>query len=110
MIIQDLLEVCYTFSRSIIIKTFPLQQYNTVPQTPLLTSQILKEENENWSDIQQEMSTALGEMRVDPPPITVKNFNDSNASLLAKRLNKAAAAKTVPSTIMENQMSTEENT
>ena len=85
-----------------------------MPQTPLLTSQVLKEENENWSDIQQEMSTALGEMRVDPPPITVKNFTDSNASLLQKRQiknqNKAAAAKTVPSTIMENQMSTEENT
>ena len=81
-----------------------------MPQTPLLTSQVLKEETEHWTDIQQEMSTALGEMRVDPPPITVKNFTDSNASLLQKRLNKAATAKTVPSTIMENQMSTEENT
>ena len=52
------------------------------------------------------MSLALGEMRVDPRPITVKNFKDSNASLLEKRRNKT---KNVPSTIMENQMSTEEN-
>ena len=52
------------------------------------------------------MSLALGEMRVDPPPITVKDFKDSNASLLDKRRNKA---KNVPSTIMETQMSTEEH-
>merc|ERR1711994_22828 len=89
-----------------VIKHKWIAQYNTVPQTPLLTSQVLKEETEQWTDIQQEMSLALGEMRVDPPPITVKNFKDSNASLLEKRRNKT---KNVPSTILENQMSTEEN-
>merc|ERR1712088_757103 len=61
-----------------VIKHKWIAQYNTVPQTPLLTSQVLKEENENWSDIQQEMSTALGEMRVDTPPITIKNYGKSN--------------------------------
>jgi len=90
-----------------VIKHKWIAQYNTVPQTPLLTSQVLKEENENWSDIQQEMSTALGEMRVDPPPVTLKNLPNSNASLKQRRMNNA---KAVPSTIMENQMSTEENT
>merc|ERR1719158_1507501 len=89
-----------------VIKHKWIAQYNTVPQTPLLTSQVLKEETEQWPEVQQEMSLALGEMRVDPPPITVKNFKDSNASLLEKRRNKT---KNVPSTILENQMSTEEN-
>jgi mitogen-activated protein kinase-activated protein kinase 2 len=42
-----------------------LQQYTAVPQTPLLTSQVLKEENEQWLEMQQEMSMALKEMRVD---------------------------------------------
>ena len=36
-----------------------------VPQTPLLTSDVLKEENEQWPDVQQGMSLALQEMRVD---------------------------------------------
>jgi len=89
-----------------VIKNKWISQYNTVPQTPLLTSQVLKEETEQWTDIQQEMSLALGEMRVDPPPITVKTPNGSKASLLERRRNKA---KHVPSTIIENQMSTEEN-
>ena len=42
-----------------------LQQYNAVPQTPLLTSDVLKEETEQWLDVQQGMSLALREMRVD---------------------------------------------
>jgi hypothetical protein len=41
------------------------QQYNVVPPTPLLTSDVLKEENEQWPDVQQGMSLALREMRVD---------------------------------------------
>ena len=41
------------------------QQYNAVPPTPLLTSDVLKEENEQWPDVQQGMSAALREMRVD---------------------------------------------
>ena len=41
------------------------QQYNAVPPTPLLTSDVLKEENEQWPDVQQGMSLALKEMRVD---------------------------------------------
>jgi hypothetical protein len=42
-----------------------LQQYNAVPPTPLLTSDVLKEENELWPDVQEGMSVALREMRVD---------------------------------------------
>ena len=45
------------------------QQYTAVPQTPLLTSQVLKEENEQWPEVQQEMSMALKEMRVDPDQV-----------------------------------------
>ncbi len=41
------------------------QQYTAVPQTPLATSTVLKEENEQWPEVQQEMSQALREMRVD---------------------------------------------
>lgn len=36
-----------------------------MPPTPLLTSDVLKEENELWPDVQEGMSLALREMRVD---------------------------------------------
>merc|ERR1719384_372506 len=88
-----------------VIKHKWIAQYNTVPQTPLLTSQVLKEETEQWTDIQQEMSLALGEMRVDPPPVTLKNLGNSKADLKERRRNKT---KQVPATILENQMSIEE--
>ena len=81
------------------------QQYTAVPPTPLLTSQVLKEENEAWPDVQQEMSQALKEMRVDNETnFTVKNPVSSNSALAKKRRNKASGS--VPSTIAE-QMSTE---
>lgn len=43
-----------------------------MPPTPLLTSDVLKEENEQWPDVQQGMSLALREMRVDQVRLTVK--------------------------------------
>ena len=48
-----------------VIRNKWIAQYNAVPQTPLLTSDVLKEENEQWPDVQQGMSLALREMRVD---------------------------------------------
>jgi len=75
-----------------VIKNKWIAQYNVVPQTPLLTSDVLKEENEQWPDVQQGMSLALQEMRVDQDqPFTVKNPRlDSNSALVKKRRAKAA--------------------
>merc|ERR1719222_1872973 len=106
-LIQGMLKTDPTIRLSIddVIKHKWIAQYNTVPQTPLLTSQVLKEETEQWTDIQQEMSLAPGEMRVDPPPVTLKNLGNSKADLKERRRNKT---KQVPATILENQMSIEE--
>ena len=41
------------------------KQYDAVPPTPLLTTDVLKEENELWPEVQEGMSVALREMRVD---------------------------------------------
>ena len=54
------------------VKYSIFQQYNAVPPTPLLTSDVLKEENEQWPDVQQGMSLALREMRVDQVRILSK--------------------------------------
>jgi len=71
-----------------------VSQYNTVPPTPLLTSEVLKEETEQWPDVQQGMSLALREMRVDQDTtITIKNpKTNSNSALAKKRMAKAGAA------------------
>ena len=84
------------------------QQYTTVPQTPLLTSQVLKEESDQWPEMQQEMSVALKEMRVDTDSnFTVKNPINSNSALAKKRRNKGDnkgnnTVGGIPSTIAEN--------
>jgi len=94
-----------------------ISQYTAVPQTPLLTSQVLKEENEQWPEVQQEMSLALKEMRVDHEGIVIKAPGNSSSKLAKKRLNNASAGNkrkpsgdkpaSVPSTIKE-QMSTDD--
>eukprot|EP00090_Calanus_glacialis_P028761 TRINITY_DN4614_c0_g1_i2.p1 TRINITY_DN4614_c0_g1~~TRINITY_DN4614_c0_g1_i2.p1 ORF type:complete len:400 (-),score=81.32 TRINITY_DN4614_c0_g1_i2:152-1351(-) len=89
-----------------VIRNKWISQYNAVPPTPLLTSDVLKEENEQWPDVQQGMSVALREMRVDQDQtITVKNPKiNSNSALAKKRMAKAGGA---PPTI-EEQMTLEE--
>jgi len=83
-----------------VIKNKWIAQYNVVPCTPLLTSDVLKEENEQWPDVQQGMSLALREMRVDQDqPFTVKNPRlESNSALVKKR---RAAKAGGPPTIQE---------
>jgi serine/threonine protein kinase len=84
-------------------------QYNTVPATPLVTSEVLKEENDHWQEVTEGMSLALQEMRVDQEEtITVKNpkFN-TNSKLIQKRL-AAKARETAPSPIKE-QISQEDS-
>ncbi|XP_040578647.1 MAP kinase-activated protein kinase 2 isoform X1 [Lepeophtheirus salmonis] len=88
-----------------VIKNTWIAQYNTVPQTPLLTCDVLKEETAQWPDVQQEMSSVLREMRFDHDTnFTVKNPSNSDSALVKKRRNKTTG--TVPSTIAE-QISTE---
>jgi len=85
-----------------VIKNKWIAQYTTVPQTPLLTSQVLKEESDQWPEMQQEMSVALKEMRVDTDTnFTVKNPINSNSALAKKRRNKGDSNIKV-ATIAEN--------
>ena len=68
---------------------------------------MLKEENEQWPDVQQGMSLALREMRVDEDQtITVKNPKlNSNSALAKKRMAKAGGAAPPP---IQEQMTLEE--
>lgn len=63
-----------------------------VPQTPLLSAQILREDHENWAEVQEEMTNALATMRVDYDQIHIKKLDDSKNPILQKRRKKAQAA------------------
>jgi len=90
-----------------VIKKKWITQYNVVPQTPLLTSDVLKEENEQWPDVQQGMSLALKEMRVDQEQtFLVKKPLDSNATLVKKRRAKAGVPTIQEQITQEGDIST----
>ncbi|NWU40987.1 MAPK2 kinase, partial [Hylia prasina] len=67
------------------------QQSMQVPQTPLHTSRVLKEEKDLWEDVKEEMTSALATMRVDYEQIKIKKIEDSSNPLLMKRRKKANA-------------------
>jgi len=89
-----------------VIESGWISQYEAVPPTPLLTSDVLKEETEQWPDVQQGMSVALSEMRVDQDQtIKIKNPKINSKSALAKkRMAKAGA----PQPTIQEQMTMEE--
>lgn len=59
--------------------------FSTVPQTPLFTGKLLREGEDNWSEVQEEMTRSLATMRVDYERINIKSLEFSNNSLLDKR-------------------------
>lgn len=51
-----------------------IMQSTKVPQTPLHTSRVLKEDKERWEDVKEEMTSALATMRVDYEQIKIKRL------------------------------------
>lgn len=70
-----------------------MQRYTEVPQTPLYTGKILKESEDVWSEVQDEVSRSLATMRVDYDQVHIKPLNDSNNKLLNKRRKRATNSK-----------------
>ncbi|KAJ8265130.1 hypothetical protein COCON_G00142290 [Conger conger] len=73
-----------------------INQSMEVPQTPLHTSRVLKEEKDAWEDVKEEMTSALATMRVDYEQIKIKTIEDSSNPLLLKRRKKANTASETP--------------
>jgi len=48
-----------------VIRNKWIAQFNAVPQTPLCTGRMLKEGEETWPEVQEEMTRSLATMRVD---------------------------------------------
>ncbi|XP_065364167.1 MAP kinase-activated protein kinase 2 isoform X1 [Calliphora vicina] len=77
-----------------------IAQYTEVPMTPLCTGRMLKEGEETWPEVQEEMTRSLATMRVDYDQVSemhIKALDKSNNALLSKRRKKieelAAAQK-----------------
>ncbi|EDO40421.1 predicted protein [Nematostella vectensis] len=63
-----------------------IKAYTEVPSTPLHTAAVLKEEEENWQDVQDEMTNALATMRVEYDKVTkLKDVSQSSNPLLNRR-------------------------
>lgn len=62
-----------------------IAQYTAVPQTPLHTNRMLREGEEIWPEVQEEMTRSLATMRVDYDQVHIKALENSNNPLLNKR-------------------------
>lgn len=81
-----MLKIFKLFKQSIII----FQSYTEVPQTPLYTGKMLKESEDVWPEVQEEMTRSLATMRVDYDQVNIKSLNTSNNPLLNKRRKKGS--------------------
>ena len=73
----------------IVVVVVILKQYYAVPQTPLPSVEILKEERDAWSEVQQNMGKALDEMRINwDSKVKVKELNTVKNPLLERRMKK----------------------
>lgn len=71
-----------------VIESSWISRYDVVPDTPLVTSSVLREESDTWQEVQDGMSVALQEMRVDQDTgMMLKNpAKNSNSALVKKRM------------------------
>ncbi|KAK7503455.1 hypothetical protein BaRGS_00005376 [Batillaria attramentaria] len=77
-----------------------------VPPTPLMSARVLKEEEDVWMDVQEEMTNALATMRVDyDQVINIKGLNLSNNALLKKRQGKNKSRTRQPAVPEEDSSS-----
>ncbi|XP_054280460.1 MAP kinase-activated protein kinase 2 [Macrosteles quadrilineatus] len=86
-LIQDMLRVDPTQRLDIneVMHNKWIAQYTSVPQTPLHTGRMLREGEEMWSEVQEEMTRSLATMRVDYDQVHIKALNNTNNPLLNKR-------------------------
>ena len=67
-----------------------IMRFNEVPQTPLATNKVLKEEKQTWEMVQDTMESSLADMRIRENEGPLKPPEESNP-LLLKRKKKASA-------------------
>ncbi|XP_033745926.1 MAP kinase-activated protein kinase 2-like [Pecten maximus] len=68
-----------------------ISDHITVPQTPLCSAMILKEDVEMWAEVQEEMTNALATMRVDYEMCQIKDLDETDNPILKKRKKRSTA-------------------
>ncbi|XP_014223797.2 MAP kinase-activated protein kinase 2 isoform X1 [Trichogramma pretiosum] len=68
-----------------IMKNKWIAKHTEVPATPLHTGRMLRESEETWPEIQEEMTRSLATMRVDYDTANLKQLDNTNNALLNKR-------------------------
>ncbi|XP_057320057.1 MAP kinase-activated protein kinase 2 [Microplitis mediator] len=71
-------------------------KHTEVPPTPLHTGRVLREGEELWPEVQEEMTRSLATMRVDYDAANLKQLDNSNNPLLIKRRRAKQAAAVGP--------------
>ncbi|XP_015594538.2 MAP kinase-activated protein kinase 2 isoform X1 [Cephus cinctus] len=72
-----------------------INKHTEVPATPLHTRRVLREGEELWPEVQEEMTRSLATMRVDYDTAGLKQLDHTNNPLLNKR-RRAKQATAVP--------------
>lgn len=95
--------------KKIIKNVFFLKQYTEVPQTPLPSLEILREDKDNWQEIQQNMGKALDEMRINwDHKIKIKELPVANNPLLERRMKKTKLETLMPAPLVQPVVTTNE--
>nr|XP_050855403.1 MAP kinase-activated protein kinase 2 [Vespula vulgaris] len=74
-----------------------IAKYTEVPPTPLHTGRVLREGEELWPEVQEEMTRSLATMRVDYDTANLKQLDHTNNPLLNKR-RRAKQSSAIPPT------------
>ena len=70
-----------------------ITDHTTVPQTPLCTQAVLREEQSNWPELQDAMNDELNKMRVDTEnAMQLKPLPQTTSKLLQKRKEHVGSA------------------
>merc|ERR1711936_213142 len=80
-----------------------IAQYEVVPATPLVTSEVLREETDHWLEVKQGLALALQEMRVNQETVTLKNPKNSVSALVRKRMAAKEREMKAPTPIVEEK-------
>lgn len=68
-----------------------VKQCSQVPMTPLHSVKVLKEEEDNWEEVKDELTKALATMRVNYDGVKIKEVQASNNPLLQRRKQKGGS-------------------
>ncbi|KAG7198102.1 hypothetical protein KM043_005524 [Ampulex compressa] len=73
-----------------------IAKHTEVPATPLHTGRVLREGEELWPEVQEEMTRSLATMRVDYDTANLKQLDHTNNPLLNKRRRAKQSAAVPP--------------